>query len=1399
MAKGLYRLLLVIFVLAVQNNISKAQQFPATPGPIPFGQTTCFPINVSGVGTLNPSWAGWGPFLDEVCIDIITDHPQTLVITLESPQGTTITLSAYNGAGGSNYTGTCFTYWSSTSIVGAAAPFTGNYEPQGPGDLSSFDLEWADGIWNLCIQDTLSVLDTTGTGYIASGFASGTIGFGNGGPPPPPPCFGTLSDNLIYLCPGETVDITSYYTSWGWGWTFSYSLNGNPVPNPAAANTPGYYTIYGVDSWGCFDDATFVIIAEPQIQLGPDQSIDICQGNTQNLNALFSLPFGTNSAWSFNGTPILTSAASAANATGNYQLIATNQGGCNDTIVIAVNMVNAPSVGPNISFSGCGLSNIDLTSFYNVTGLTASWTYNGTPVPNPSSVNITGTYMLIATAGSGCSDTALVTYSLTSAPSLGVNQTVTVCAGIPVDLTSLFLTSGLTTSWTLGGNTVANPAAVTASGNYMIIATDAGGCTDTATVLVNSMTGPSLGADQTADFCSGSSFDLTTLYSTTGLNVSWDFNGNTVSNPSSVTTAGNYIIVATDLNGCTDAATVTLNSVVPPSLGPDISGGFCPGTAFDMTIYYVTTGLNVNWDLNGTPVNNPSSITTPGNYNIVVTDIYGCTDAAVVTVNSIPGPALGPDQNTAICSGTTTDLELLFNITGLATSWNLSGTPVNPSNVSAGGNYTLIAIDNSGCADTAVVTVSINAVPLLGPNQAISFCTGSTVDLTTLYATPGLIVSWLTGGNPVSNPNMVTTAGVYDIFVTDVNGCYNSATATLSNIAPPSLGVDQVASFCTGASADLTNLFTTTGLTTSWTLSGNPVANPAAISLPGNYMLIASGAAGCTDTAFVLVNSVTSPSLGGNQAVSFCSGTSIDLTSLYSTTGLVESWTLNSTVVNNPSSITVPGNYNIVVIDVNGCTDGASVNVSSLVSPSLGPDQNQSFCPGYSTDLTTLFITTGNTVNWTLSGAPVSVPSAINTAGIYQIAVYSPNGCSDSALVNVTVSAGPTPGPDQQVTACAGTVIDLTSLFNTTSYSVSWSSNAIPVLNPDAITSAGIYEVLCTNVAGCTSIATATVIFNAVPSVGGDVTLSGCAGIPVDITNSFVTTGLTTSWTLSGSAVPDPVAVTATGIYQLIVTDANNCSDTALADVTINTGPSLGADLAYTLCQWMTVDATTVFGNSGLNYSATFNGQNISNLNALADSGIYLIVATDINGCTDEATIAITLISCECIADFDFNAHCMQDPVSLQVIADSAVISAHWSFSSTTMTDVFGENTSVKFTSAEPVMVTLEVNIGCDTKIIEKIIQVEDCSESCHFYIPSAFTPNNDGKNDAFRSYSECDPLEYEIEIWNRYGQLIYQSDNQRSVWDGKDIPEGMYIYHVNYRMPYQLKKNVTGRVTVLR
>jgi gliding motility-associated-like protein len=88
-------------------------------------------------------------------------------------------------------------------------------------------------------------------------------------------------------------------------------------------------------------------------------------------------------------------------------------------------------------------------------------------------------------------------------------------------------------------------------------------------------------------------------------------------------------------------------------------------------------------------------------------------------------------------------------------------------------------------------------------------------------------------------------------------------------------------------------------------------------------------------------------------------------------------------------------------------------------------------------------------------------------------------------------------------------------------------------------------------------------------------------------------------------------------------------------------------------------------------------------------------------------------------------------------------------------------------------------------------------------YVPNAFTPNNDGKNDVFRILAADNNKKFKLLVYNRWGQLIYETTDISKGWDGqfKNIPQptDVYIYYLEIQTASNKKITKKGTVTLIR
>lgn len=118
---------------------------------------------------------------------------------------------------------------------------------------------------------------------------------------------------------------------------------------------------------------------------------------------------------------------------------------------------------------------------------------------------------------------------------------------------------------------------------------------------------------------------------------------------------------------------------------------------------------------------------------------------------------------------------------------------------------------------------------------------------------------------------------------------------------------------------------------------------------------------------------------------------------------------------------------------------------------------------------------------------------------------------------------------------------------------------------------------------------------------------------------------------------------------------------------------------------------------------------------------------------------------------------------------------------------------------------SVEVDDGgaCRLRDTIRIYEVErNCA--CDVYIPNVFSPDGDGVNDTFLPLSPCELLDYELLLFDRWGQLVFRTTDPAQGWDGRfrqqEAPAGEYVYAVTVRFEYQGRPQaITGTITLLR
>ncbi|MEI6681501.1 MAG: PKD domain-containing protein [Bacteroidota bacterium] len=872
------------------------------------------------------------------------------------------------------------------------------------------------------------------------------------------------------------------------------------------------------------------------------------------------------------------------------------------------------------------------------------------------------------------------------------------CANQAVYFTDLsFSTSGNIIQWdwdfkdpgsgTYNNSVLQNPSHVFSGfGHYWVrlrVTDNVNNCTDTIAEDVFVHSPVPVAYTLTNNSCKNQvvtfSADLSVMTPANIATWDWDFGDGTIhsANPTTAShlyaAAGTYtsILTVTDVNGCTNSLSKTVNVMPLPVPGFSFASPTCDGTPVQFTDQsivpagfpgYITRWVWTWGDGTTTTVNLPSTPnvghTFPiGVYNftvkLTVTSSFGCTDSITHAVNVIPSPTAAFEvvPGSATCATQVVQFNDLSQTNGggniVGWLWNfddpISGlnntsTSPSPSHIFATARVYHVALtvtNANGCSFTDTTYITIHALPVAA-FTATAACAGTATQFTdTSVPNASAIVSysWVFGDGGTStlqSPlHTYSTYGVYNATLTIINsnGCTQTITQQVTVHPNP------VAEFTFSPASCISNPVTFTDLSFI----------PSGFSGYINKWVWDFG----DGTARQTINYPASPNM------------------IYTFAG-----TATAHVVK------------LIVTTTNGCTDSITKTVNSIPSPIANFTYSSTTCLGQIVHFTDLSQTNGGgsiqTWNWdfgdplsganntsTLQNPNHSFTSASNFTVVLNI--MSTNGCTKSDTIHVIINALPT-ADFTNTAACEGnsTVFTDASLANGgTIISYAWdfgdgthSTLQSPVHTYGAF---GTFSVTLTvvNSNGCIHSVTKQVTVNPKPVPDFTYSPASCVGIPVNFFNqSFVPTGFSSYinqwiWDFGDGTAPVTIdfpanpnithtfAGTAVShVVKLRVRTTNTCVDSISKTVTSIPTPVANFSHSNTLCLGQIVNFTDLtqtngggsiqtwawnFGDglSGANNTSTL--QNPSHSFTAASSFSVTLTVTSSNGCVSDTVYPVTI------------------------------------------------------------------------------------------------------------------------------------------------------------------------------
>ena len=733
-------------------------------------------------------------------------------------------------------------------------------------------------------------------------------------------------------------------------------------------------------------------------------------------------------------------------------------------------------------------------------------------------------------------------------------------------------------------------------------------------------------------------------------------------------------------------------------------------------------------------------------------------------------------------------------------------------------------------------------MPNAGTNNALTICSNdSSQDLFGLLGntanTGGTWSPALASGTGVFNP-AVDTSNTYTYTVTSPLCGDDSATVNVTVIqAPNAGGVGQTLNACTNdTSLDLsTGLDGTQGIGTwnddnaTGALSGS-IFNPSTVGV-GTYQFTytvigTSPCANATSTVTVIVNPL--PNAGTfSGLVTICPSTGVlDLNSLLNGEDTTGVWTdSTNTVVTSPLTIIsfAEGTYTYSYTVNNACgPDSEQVQFTVLPNPQIASINisTSPICIGSSAIVGFDGMLDGvYTLNYDLTGS--------NTLSGQSVTVTIASGIGSFTIPSASL---PNVGPTvisftnilNTVTNCSNTLVNVTAQIivrpladiDTTNLSVPavcFGNNVIVSITNAANLSDGVYQ------------------FNY--SIPGATPTTGDSG-------SVTITAGTGQFTIPASVFTNAGNYTLTVIGIIATSGCSNSNENATVTFTINSLPSLtdasvdAQDTCLSNASLVTISGASSLQDGVYSISYQLSGANTSSATVsvtfTAGVGTFTIPSTDLTNSGDTILTINQLIStittCSATGNVfspitfsvssigtpqliqDGNLFCEDDNPTISNLSSNIVdnqtvvwynsVSGGIAYNETDLL-VNGTTYYAALVAANGCEGTIRLSVTVDLTVCDDII------------IPDGFSPNNDGINDTFEipNLALLYP-NFKLEIYNRYGSLIYTGNKNNLNWDGTAtaagvalgnnlLPTGVYFYILYFNDG--TRKDIQGRVYLNR
>ncbi|PHI18438.1 hypothetical protein CEQ90_17975 [Lewinellaceae bacterium SD302] len=729
--------------------------------------------------------------LESVCIDELQhNRPAQVDVFLFNPNGVPLELTTDNGGDGGNaafegYLNTCFTPAATNPITGpgneapaSMVPFTGEWQPEGELDELWFGgNQPTNGSWELRVRD--DALFTNGT------LSEWSISFRR--PYAIEYAWDQDADLTCYNCPDPQLTVTSegfvgLTVSDIYGCTLSDSVEIVFEDVAPLAFAPA--CVEGTDSSLLFNWGNAAGVTYYEVRIDDGNWINVGLDTSYLLNGL-----AADSSYSLVIRPVFNNCAGPEESA-SCQTYSCDEDRPTIELLNATDPLCAGGADGALAVTG--------------NGLYGPFTYRVDAQNNLDGVfsNLgTGNYLAIIRDQRGCTDS--LTVSLDEPAPLENELEVEGQIGCSTTAAIAATTTGGTGTYTFSWNGVPGQATldeISNAGQYVLLITDANGCTLSDSVALTAPGTVSFVSEVTAAACTGVNNGSISLAPSGGVgpySFTWsDTPGLDLATRTELP-AGIYEVTVTDQTGCMVTQSISVGSGLEVEIRGTSKVARCYGSMdaeILTTIDNASGAIIYQWSEPGLNGPNPTGLDA-GTYGLTVTDDRGCrADTTFVTSEPdelIVANLLGENPNCPGDQNGSVTVSLTGGTQPYAFNWNNGGAAAIITGLTAG-SYALTATDLNGCELETSVMLDEPAPPLIEASTQDVSCAGDNSGSALLTSTATLVANYYWPQlNAEGAEQEDLPAGTYTVVVTSENGCLSETSVTIEE--PPLLEMDAIA------------------------------------------------------------------------------------------------------------------------------------------------------------------------------------------------------------------------------------------------------------------------------------------------------------------------------------------------------------------------------------------------------------------------------------------------------------------------------------------------------------------------------------------------------------------------------------------------------------------------------